>query len=85
MERGIVYAPDYVVNAGGILNASGDFFGQYDPDDAWRKVNAIGDTISRILERSAAEHRPTHAIADEMAEAVLADARQANRLPAESN
>lgn len=85
LERGIVYAPDYVVNAGGILNASADFFGRYDPDDAWRKVDAIGDTVSRILQRSAAEHRPTHAIADEMAEAILADARQASRLPAEPN
>jgi leucine dehydrogenase len=84
VERGITYAPDYVVNAGGILNASGEFFGNYDPADARRKVNGIEVTTSCILETAAREKRPSHEVADEMAESILAAARQ-NRLPAETN
>jgi leucine dehydrogenase len=76
LERGIAYAPDFIVNAGGILNASGDFFGQYDPAEVGRKIAALGDTTLEVLERSALENRPTHEIADEMAEAVLVAARQ---------
>jgi leucine dehydrogenase len=75
LDRGIAYAPDYVVNAGGILNASGEFHGAYDREEARAKVNAIGDTTLRILEASASERRPTHEIADALAETILADAR----------
>lgn len=75
LDRGIAYAPDYVANAGGILNAFGDFSGRYDLDEVWRKVNAIGDTVQRILEASDRERRPASQIADEMAESVLAEAR----------
>jgi leucine dehydrogenase len=77
LDRAIAYAPDYVVNAGGILNAAGDFFGRYDVEEVWKRVNAIGDTVSNILERADRDHRPTHEVADEMAEARLAAARQA--------
>jgi len=70
-ERGIAYAPDYVVNVGGMLNASGDFFGSYDVDDVWRKVNAIGETTAKVLETAARENRPPHQVADAMAEAIL--------------
>ena len=84
VERGITYAPDYVVNAGGILNASGEFFGNYDPANARAKVDAIEGTTARILETAARDGRPSHEVADEMAESILASARL-NRLPAETN
>lgn len=77
LDRGIAYAPDYVANAGGILNAFGDFSGEHDVGEVWRKVNAIGDTVTAILDRSAHERRPASAIADEMAEDILARARTA--------
>ena len=75
LDRGIAYAPDYVVNAGGILNAFGDFSGNYDVDDVWRRIAAIGTTVERILEGSDIQNRPSSDIADEMAEAVLTEAR----------
>ena len=78
LERGIAYAPDYVVNAGGILNAFGDFSGDYDVADVWRKIEAIGGTVERILAGSDRQQRPSSDIADEMAEAVLAEARKAD-------
>ena len=75
LNRGIAYAPDYVANAGGILNAFGDFTGKHDLDGVWKKVNAIGGTVEAILARSRDEGRPASAIADEMAEAILTEAR----------
>ena len=75
LDRGIAYAPDYVANSGGILNAFGDFTGHHDVDEVWRKVEAIADTIEAILDSSVRDKRPSSAIADEMAEAVLAQAR----------
>jgi leucine dehydrogenase len=78
-ERGIAYAPDYVVNAGGLLNASGDFFGRYDADDVWRRVRAIQETTARVLATAARERRPTHEVADRMAQAIVdAGRRRAN-------
>jgi leucine dehydrogenase len=71
LERGIVYAPDYVVNVGGMLNASGDFFGRYDVDEVWRRVNAVGETTAKVLATAAQENRPPHDVADAMAEAIL--------------
>jgi leucine dehydrogenase len=76
LQLGIVYAPDYVVNAGGMLNASSDFFGKYDIDEVWRQVNGIGPTTAKILETSSRDNRPPHEVADAMAEAILAERRR---------
>lgn len=75
LDRGIAYAPDYVVNAGGILNAFGDFSGDYDVAAVLPKIEAIAGTVGQILEGSDRQGRPSGEIADEMAERVLAEAR----------
>ena len=75
LERGITYAPDYVVNAGGIINAFGDFTGSYDLDEVIAKIDAIAGTVGKILNTARTERRPSHEIADAMAEAILAAAR----------
>ena len=83
LARGIAYAPDYVVNAGGIINAFGDFTGHYDVADVTRKVDAIADTVIKILKSAEQTARPSHEVADEMAEVILATARrqQSNSKP----
>jgi leucine dehydrogenase len=49
--RGILYAPDYIVNAGGLINISVEFDeGGYDPAVARRRVDAIEQTMTAILE-----------------------------------
>ncbi|MFI5344101.1 MAG: Glu/Leu/Phe/Val dehydrogenase [Chlamydiales bacterium] len=73
MRRGILYAPDYVINAGGIINASVEFDSKgYDPKIARDKVNHIYDTLLMIFEKAEREHQPTNAIADQLAEHNLA-------------
>lgn len=66
-DAGILYAPDYVINAGGII----DIF--YERNDyAWDKVEhhlqGIDDTVTEVFQRAAAENRPTGAVADAIAE-----------------
>jgi leucine dehydrogenase len=50
--RGILWAPDYVVNAGGLINIAVELAG-YDPVQARERVRAIADTLNRIFEQSA--------------------------------
>ena len=57
-ERGILYVPDYVANAGGVINIAEEPAG-YDHDRAWTRIEGIGDTVTEVLalaERD--EHHP---------------------------
>lgn len=76
-EAKILYAPDYVVNAGGMLNASGDILGHHDPEQVAEKIAHIGEVMGQIAGRSATEDRPTNAIADDLADEVVRTARAA--------
>jgi leucine dehydrogenase len=66
MERSILYAPDYVINGGGIIRVAGQI---YDWDDAEieRRVLAIADTLTSIFRRAETDHQPTNVVADRMA------------------
>lgn len=71
MRRGMIYAPDYAINAGGLMNIyheSPNVAGGYSRTRAFDHVAQIGTTIAKILERAEAEKLPTHLIADRMAE-----------------
>ncbi len=66
-KRGILYAPDYVINAGGVINISHEGAG-YDQDRAFAHVAKIHDTLMEIFKRSAAAGMPTFQAADRLAE-----------------
>ena len=68
MGRGILYAPDYVINAGGIIDISYERGGSYDRDAAVAHMEGIYETLIEIFERSTAEGLPTNLIADFVAE-----------------
>ncbi|MEQ8349374.1 MAG: Glu/Leu/Phe/Val dehydrogenase dimerization domain-containing protein [Sneathiellaceae bacterium] len=68
-ERGILYAPDYVINAGGIINVAAEIGGAYDPAAVERQVRAIGATLSEIFASAAGDD--TAAVADRLAQARL--------------
>ena len=65
--RGILYAPDYVANAGGVINGCVELLG-WRPEDARRKVEEIYDTLLRVFCIAKAEGVPTHVAADRLAE-----------------
>jgi leucine dehydrogenase len=67
MEKGILYAPDYAINAGGVINCFSEVSG-LSLDWAHTKAEEIYQTIYQILERSKNEGVPTYQIANRMAE-----------------
>jgi leucine dehydrogenase len=69
VERGILYAPDYVINAGGIINVS--FEDNYDSEKSTEKVGDIYHTLLDIYAKADAQNRPTGIIADEMAREII--------------
>jgi leucine dehydrogenase len=68
MKRGILYAPDYVINAGGLIDVARPIMGM-DIEAARVKLRKIRDTLLDIFRRSAAERLPTNVVADRIAEA----------------
>ena len=72
-DRGILYAPDYVINAGGVINISCELLaGGYDPGLALQQVHSIPETLAEVFARARAEGITTHAAAQELAETALA-------------
>ncbi len=74
-DRGILYAPDYVINAGGMLNASGDIFEKYDIKEVMKKITGLYDVTLRIFETAQREGRLTSEVADELARRKIAEGR----------
>jgi leucine dehydrogenase len=72
--RGILYAPDYAINAGGLINVAQEAVG-YDEKKARAKTLEIHGTIAEIIDRSEALKAPTHKVADMLAEERLSAAR----------
>jgi glutamate dehydrogenase/leucine dehydrogenase len=70
--RGIVYAPDYVVNAGGVINIAEELIG-YHRERAYAQVRRIYDTTLRVLETARAEGSTTAETADRLAERRIAE------------
>ncbi len=66
-EKGILYIPDYIINAGGVINVAEEFVG-YDYDKAIAKVSTIYDIVKEVIEISKNENIPTYKAADKLAE-----------------
>lgn len=75
--RGVLYAPDYVINSAGVISVGLEILGEWTEAEMNRRIDAIGPTLSRIFERAREEGRPTGAIADEMALEIIAKAKAA--------
>ena len=75
-ERDILYAPDYVINAGGIINI--DYEGpDYDAQAAMDHAARIHDTLAHLFDVAEQRRAPTNMIADQMAEERIAAAKAA--------
>lgn len=69
-QRGILYAPDYVINAGGLIQVSLGL-NHIAQADILKKTTDIGKTLRQIFERSDKDNISTHTIADQLAEDIL--------------
>jgi leucine dehydrogenase len=67
LEKGILYAPDYVINAGGLINVYGELNG-WTSERSKRKAGEIYDTLDQLFELSREEGLPTNEAADRLAE-----------------
>jgi leucine dehydrogenase len=66
-RRGMLYAPDYVINAGGLINVYGELNG-WNAERAKRKAGEIYETLEQLFELAKEEGIPTHEAADRFAE-----------------
>ncbi len=68
-EKGILYAPDYVINGGGVINVAEEvFYETYSRERAMRKISKIYYKLLRVFEISEQKNIPTHIAANKMAE-----------------
>ena len=73
-DRDILYAPDYVINAGGIINVAHEYYGGSSEQDVRREIGRIPGRLEQIFEESKASRQPTNVIADELARRIVANA-----------
>ena len=69
--RGIFYAPDFVINGGGVINAAAEVDGPYNKDAVLEKVDNIYNTIEHILSESKTTGEPEGIIATRFAESLI--------------
>ena len=74
-ERGIVYAPDYVINAGGICSVYGELEG-WTAEQSMEKAGGIYECLLQVLGHALVEDIPTSRAADDMARRRIAEARR---------
>lgn len=80
-DRGILYAPDYVINAGGIINVAVELLpGGYDEAAANRRVESISDQLTAVFKIADEKGISTREAAAQLAEQRIADAK--SRAPA---
>jgi len=72
-DAGILYAPDYVINGGGIINVASEYYADADDQEVMRSVAEIGPRLTGIFEAARTSGKPTNIVADEMARQIIAD------------
>jgi len=70
-ERGVLYAPDYVVNAGGIINVAAEYL-RWSAEDARTRIEGTGTRLARVLDLADSSGQPTNIAADQLARATIA-------------
>jgi len=67
VKQGVAYAPDFVINAGGIINVASEISGTYSHDWVMGKVDRLVETLVTILDESAAQKTPSNVVAIDLA------------------
>ena len=75
-ERDILYAPDYVINAGGIISVAGEYYHSSSEEQVRDDVGRIRERLEMIFEEARESGRPTNEIADELARNLVAAGRE---------
>jgi leucine dehydrogenase len=67
-KAGVLYAPDYVINAGGIISVAREYQGGATEAEVTSEIYGIPGRLTEIFERARRENRTTNAVADQMAQ-----------------
>jgi leucine dehydrogenase len=73
-DAGILYAPDYVINGGGIINVASEYYADATDEEVFDRIAAIGPRLTDIFKESAATGQPTNVVADAQARKIIASA-----------
>ncbi len=79
-RRGILYAPDYIINSGGIINAAAEIGMPYNEGRAREKTERIYEITERVIQVSKTQEIPTARAADILAESRLASVRAVKKI-----
>lgn len=74
-DRGILYAPDYVINAGGVISVAYEYLGNSTESKVRNEVCRIPERLLRIFADAESSARPPNVIADELAQQIVAQGR----------
>lgn len=74
-ERDILYAPDYVINAGGIISVAREYYGSSSEDEVRADVYRIRERLQAIFDAAKSSGQPTNELADELARNLVAAAK----------
>ncbi|OAO01186.1 Leu/Phe/Val dehydrogenase [Parasphingorhabdus sp.] len=70
-DRDILFAPDYVINSGGIISVGLEYLGDDDVNEVNRRISRIPERLTEIWEESAARTLPSAEVADNMARKLI--------------
>ncbi len=76
-DRNILYAPDYVINGGGIISVSLEYMGGKTASEVRAQIALIPERLGNIFAASEQQQKPTNVVADAMAESIVAAASSA--------
>jgi leucine dehydrogenase len=79
-DKDIVYCPDYVINAGGLINVYNEMIG-YNEEKAFQQVNNIYDTLLEIFSRAKQHQITTNEAAKQLAEDRILQGRKNKNQP----
>ena len=74
-EAGILYAPDYVINGGGIINVAAEISGDSSRDWVMGKLDVLVDTLGEVLDEALRSDLPTNLVAEQIARQRISAAR----------
>ncbi|MEQ9316171.1 MAG: Glu/Leu/Phe/Val dehydrogenase, partial [Henriciella sp.] len=72
--KGILYAPDYVINGGGIINVAAEISGEYSREWVLSKLDILIDTLGEVLDEALSTGKPTHLVSERIARSRIAAA-----------
>ncbi len=68
-DGGFLYAPDYVINGGGIINVAAEISGEYSPEWVDQKLARLIETLGEVLDEALTSRAPSNVVADRLAKA----------------